>query len=239
MQSTARSGHSQAAGLLSLELHPTFGMNRTIPSLSWNTRILVCTIPSGTESAILRSSNFKSGLSASMTFFTSSQCLLRSSGHKAFCAGLVGALIMPRWPKQNKHALREETVRTHEVVRRQHFAFYQPMPTHAADSCPSPDTITLHITPRPTERSAQPPEGALRSAGLLLLHADALPRLGPAPQDCRQQLHRCYATPSIPYQQLSRFPVSNNRPLPQLQLCRHAHCVTRMRPTAAAVPTVP
>jgi hypothetical protein len=91
-------------------------MNRTIPSLSWNTRILVCTIPSGTESEILRSSIFKSGLSASMTFFTSSQCLLRSSGHKAFCVGLVGALIMPRWPKQNKHDLREETVRTHEVV---------------------------------------------------------------------------------------------------------------------------
>ena len=169
-------------------------MNRTIPSLSWNTRILVCTIPSGTESEILRSSIFKSGLSASMTFFTSSQCLLRSSGHKAFCVGLVGALIMPRWPKQIKHDLREETVRTHEVVWSTYFAIYQPMPTHAADSYPSPDAIPLHITPHLTGRRAQPPEGA--KCGWLLLHADALFHVSARRQDCRSSSYSNFTNSS-------------------------------------------
>jgi hypothetical protein len=151
-----------------------------------------------------------------MTFFTSSQCLLRSSGHKAFCAGLVGALIMPRWPKQNKHALREETVRTHEVVWGNHFAFYQPMPTHAADSCPLPDTITLHITPRLTERSAQP-----------LLHADALPRLAPRHRTAGSSY---VATPSIPTMPPTVEPFSRFKqpPSAQRRVSPHTRCVTTM-----------
>ena len=201
-------------------------MNRTIPSLSWKTRILVCTIPSGTESEILRSSIFKSGLSASMTFFTSSQCLLRSSGHKAFCVGLVGALIMPRWPKQNEHDLREETVRTHEVVWWTYFAIYQPMPTHAADSYPSPDAIPLHITPRLTGRRAQPPEGA--KCGWLLLHADALPRQRSA-TDCRsssysdpQHSPRC--TNSSGVEPFSRLKQPTRRPHAARPSATHKSC---------------